>query len=82
LRGHLSTAPEWTSEGLERNFVLNYLSRYLLARRLLPALIQAASGRLVLVSNGCSPSQNAGELGLARDFAVFWIEFVATNIRR
>jgi NAD(P)-dependent dehydrogenase (short-subunit alcohol dehydrogenase family) len=49
--GILSTVPEWTSEGLERNFVLNYLSRYLLARRLLPALMLAPSGRLVLVSN-------------------------------
>jgi NAD(P)-dependent dehydrogenase (short-subunit alcohol dehydrogenase family) len=47
----LSTVPEWTSEGLERNFVLNYLSRYLLARRLVPLLSQAESGRLVFVSN-------------------------------
>jgi NAD(P)-dependent dehydrogenase (short-subunit alcohol dehydrogenase family) len=49
--GILSTVPEWTAEGLERTFVLNYLSRYLLARRLLPALIHAPSGRLVLVAN-------------------------------
>jgi NAD(P)-dependent dehydrogenase (short-subunit alcohol dehydrogenase family) len=49
--GILSTVPEWTTEGLERNFVLNYLTRYLLAQRLLPALTQAPSGRLVLVSN-------------------------------
>jgi NAD(P)-dependent dehydrogenase (short-subunit alcohol dehydrogenase family) len=49
--GILSAIPEWTAEGLERNFVLNYLSRYLLALRLLPALQEAASGRLVLVSN-------------------------------
>lgn len=49
--GVLSTVPEWTSEGLERNFVLNYLTRYLLARRLLPNLTEAPSGRLVLVSN-------------------------------
>ena len=49
--GILSTVPEWTAEGLERNLVLNYLSRYLLARRLLPALTRAPSGRLVLVSN-------------------------------
>jgi hypothetical protein len=46
-----STVPEWTAEGLERNFVLNYLSRYLLARQLLPALTAAPSGRLVLVAN-------------------------------
>jgi NAD(P)-dependent dehydrogenase (short-subunit alcohol dehydrogenase family) len=49
--GLLSYVPEWTAEGLERNFVLSYLSRYLLARRLLPMLTQAPSGRLVLVAN-------------------------------
>jgi NAD(P)-dependent dehydrogenase (short-subunit alcohol dehydrogenase family) len=49
--GILSTVPEWTAEGLERNFALNYLTRYLLCRRLLPALALAPSGRLVLVSN-------------------------------
>ncbi len=49
--GILSTVPEWTAEGLERNLVLNYLSRYLLARRLLPMLTRAPSGRLVLVAN-------------------------------
>jgi NAD(P)-dependent dehydrogenase (short-subunit alcohol dehydrogenase family) len=49
--GILSTIPEWTIEGLERNFVLNYLTRYLLARRLLPQLLKAPSGRLVLISN-------------------------------
>lgn len=49
--GILSTIPEWTTEGLERNFVLNYLTRYLLVRRLLPYLLQARSGRLVLVAN-------------------------------
>src|SRR5215207_10193432 len=59
--GILSTVPEWTAEGLERNFVLNYLSRYLLARRLLPALTDAPSGRLVLVSN-------AGKYGDSLDF--------------
>jgi NAD(P)-dependent dehydrogenase (short-subunit alcohol dehydrogenase family) len=59
--GVLSTVPEWTEEGLERNFVLNYLTRYLLARRLLPALTGAPSGRLVLVSN-------AGMYGDTLDF--------------
>jgi len=49
--GILSTVPEWTSESLERNFVLNYLSRYLLARRLMSLLERAPSGRLVLVAN-------------------------------
>jgi NAD(P)-dependent dehydrogenase (short-subunit alcohol dehydrogenase family) len=49
--GILSTLPEWTSENLERNFVLNYLTRYLLVRRLLPLLHASPSGRVVLVSN-------------------------------
>ena len=49
--GLLSTLPTWTAEGLEYSFVLNYLSRYLLARRLLPYLLDAPSGRLVLVAN-------------------------------
>jgi NAD(P)-dependent dehydrogenase (short-subunit alcohol dehydrogenase family) len=49
--GILSTIPEWTSENLERNFVLNYLTRYLLARRLLPLLSANGDGRIVLVSN-------------------------------
>jgi NAD(P)-dependent dehydrogenase (short-subunit alcohol dehydrogenase family) len=49
--GILSTIPEWTEERLERNLVLNYLSRYLLVRRLLPMLLEAPSGRVVLVSN-------------------------------
>ncbi|HEY3499741.1 MAG TPA: SDR family NAD(P)-dependent oxidoreductase [Polyangiaceae bacterium] len=49
--GILSTIPEWTAEGLERNLVLNYLTRYLLARRLLPKLLAGPSGRIVLVSN-------------------------------
>ena len=49
--GVLSRVPEWTAEGMERAFVLNYLSRYLLLRRLLPALTAAPSGRAVLVAN-------------------------------
>jgi len=49
--GVLSTVPEWTSDDLERNFVLSYLSRYLLTRRLLPLLAEAPSGRVVLVAN-------------------------------
>jgi NAD(P)-dependent dehydrogenase (short-subunit alcohol dehydrogenase family) len=49
--GILSTIPEWTREGLERSFVLNYLSRYLLLARLLPRLAESDSGRVVLVSN-------------------------------
>ena len=48
--GVLSTIPEWTEEKLERNFVLNYLCRYLMLQLLLPRL-EAASGRVVLVSN-------------------------------
>lgn len=49
--GVLSTIPEWTEEGLERALALNYLSRFLLARRLIPLLRAAPSGRLVLVAN-------------------------------
>jgi NAD(P)-dependent dehydrogenase (short-subunit alcohol dehydrogenase family) len=49
--GILSTIPERTAEGFERSFVLNYLSRYLLTRRLLPALSEAPSGRVVFVAN-------------------------------
>jgi NAD(P)-dependent dehydrogenase (short-subunit alcohol dehydrogenase family) len=49
--GVLSTVPGWTSEGLEYTLVLNYLSRFLLAQRLLPWLTRAPSGRLVLVAN-------------------------------
>lgn len=49
--GILSTVPEWTSEGLERNLVLNYLTRFLLAQKLLPTLTESPSGRLVLVAN-------------------------------
>src|SRR5262245_64405621 len=49
--GRLSLIPEWTAEQLERTFVLTYLSRYLLARLLLPLLADAPSGRLVLVAN-------------------------------
>jgi NAD(P)-dependent dehydrogenase (short-subunit alcohol dehydrogenase family) len=59
--GILSTVPEWTEEGLERNFVLNYLTRYLLVIRLLPLLLAAPSGRLVLVAN-------AGRYGDTLDF--------------
>jgi NAD(P)-dependent dehydrogenase (short-subunit alcohol dehydrogenase family) len=60
--GILSTIPEWTSEGLERSFVLNYLSRYLMARHLLPRLTTAPNGRLVLVAN-------AGKYGDTLDFS-------------
>jgi NAD(P)-dependent dehydrogenase (short-subunit alcohol dehydrogenase family) len=49
--GLLSRVPEWTPEGLERTLVVNYLSRYLLLRRLLPLLDAAPSGRAVLVAN-------------------------------
>jgi NAD(P)-dependent dehydrogenase (short-subunit alcohol dehydrogenase family) len=49
--GVLSTVAEWTDEGVERSFALNYLSRYLLVRRVLPTLAEAPSGRIVLVAN-------------------------------
>lgn len=49
--GVLATAPEWTDEGLERTLALNYLSRHLLLRRLLPLIGAAPAGRVVLVAN-------------------------------
>jgi NAD(P)-dependent dehydrogenase (short-subunit alcohol dehydrogenase family) len=49
--GILSAIPQQTSEGLERNFVLNYLSRYLLARKVAPLIAKAHSGRMVFVAN-------------------------------
>jgi NAD(P)-dependent dehydrogenase (short-subunit alcohol dehydrogenase family) len=49
--GILSTIPEWTTEQLERNLALNYLSRFLLSLRAFPLLRAAKSGRLVLVSS-------------------------------
>jgi NAD(P)-dependent dehydrogenase (short-subunit alcohol dehydrogenase family) len=49
--GILSTVPEWTAEDLERNFVLNYLTRFLTTRQLLPLLRKVPAGRIVLVSN-------------------------------
>jgi NAD(P)-dependent dehydrogenase (short-subunit alcohol dehydrogenase family) len=49
--GILSLIPEWTEEGLERSFVLNYLSRYSMVRRLLPLMERAENGRVVLVAN-------------------------------
>jgi NAD(P)-dependent dehydrogenase (short-subunit alcohol dehydrogenase family) len=49
--GALSVVAEHTAEGLERGFVLNYLSRFLLLQRLLPKMTAAPSGRAVLVAN-------------------------------
>lgn len=49
--GILSTIPEWTVEDLERNFVLNYLTRFLTLQRLLPLLGEARASSIVLVSN-------------------------------
>ncbi|WP_127501531.1 hypothetical protein [Actinoplanes solisilvae] len=47
--GVFSLRAEHTAEGMERAFVLNYLSRYLLIRLLLPLL--EPGGRVVLVAN-------------------------------
>ena len=47
--GGLSMVAERTAEGMERTLALNYLSRYVLIRRLLPRL--APGGRIVLVAN-------------------------------
>lgn len=49
--GAFAMQPQWTAEGLERSFMLNYLSRFLLVGRLLPKLIRSTSGRVVLVAN-------------------------------
>jgi NAD(P)-dependent dehydrogenase (short-subunit alcohol dehydrogenase family) len=49
--GVFSTVAEWTDEDLERGFALNYLSRYLLLRLVLPLLAEAPAGRVVLVAN-------------------------------
>lgn len=59
--GILSAIPQQTSEGLERNFVLNYLSRYLLAQKVAPLIAKAPSGRMVFVAN-------AGKYGDTLDF--------------
>jgi NAD(P)-dependent dehydrogenase (short-subunit alcohol dehydrogenase family) len=49
--GIFALRPQWTEEGLERTFALNYLSRFLLVRRLEPLLAAAPSARVVLVAN-------------------------------
>jgi NAD(P)-dependent dehydrogenase (short-subunit alcohol dehydrogenase family) len=49
--GVLAMRPDWTDEGLERTFALNYLSRFLLTRRLEPALLRSPSSRVILVAN-------------------------------
>jgi NAD(P)-dependent dehydrogenase (short-subunit alcohol dehydrogenase family) len=59
--GQLSLRAEWTAEGLERSFTLNYLSRFMLACRLLPSLCRSPSGRVVLVGD-------AGRHGDTLDF--------------
>ncbi|NOX43429.1 MAG: SDR family oxidoreductase [Gammaproteobacteria bacterium] len=41
-----------TVNGLEKQFVVNYLGHFLLAQRLLPRLKAAPQGRLVMVSSG------------------------------
>jgi NAD(P)-dependent dehydrogenase (short-subunit alcohol dehydrogenase family) len=65
--GVLALHPEWTDEGLERTLALNYLSRYLLVRRLLPRL--QPSGRVVLVANAgkYSDTLDLDDLHLRRD---------------
>jgi NAD(P)-dependent dehydrogenase (short-subunit alcohol dehydrogenase family) len=49
--GVFALRAEWTGEELERSFALNYLSRFLLVQRLLPLLVAAPAGRIVLVAN-------------------------------
>ncbi len=66
--GVLSTVAEWTDEGFERTLALNYLSRFLLVQRLLPALSEAPAGRVVLVANAGKyrDSLDLGDLMLRR----------------
>ena len=49
--GVFAATAEWTSEGLERTFALNYLSRFLLIARVIALLEAASRPRLVLVAN-------------------------------
>jgi NAD(P)-dependent dehydrogenase (short-subunit alcohol dehydrogenase family) len=49
--GVFALRAEWTDEDLERSLALNYLSRFLLVQRLLPLLVAAPAGRIVLVAN-------------------------------
>jgi NAD(P)-dependent dehydrogenase (short-subunit alcohol dehydrogenase family) len=58
--GVFAMRAEHTTEGLERSFVLNYLSRYLLIRRLLPYLTENA--RVVLVANAGRYRDTLGDL--------------------
>ncbi len=49
--GVFAVRPRWTAEGVERSFAVNYLSRFLLVRQLMPLLSRSTSGRVVLVAN-------------------------------
>jgi NAD(P)-dependent dehydrogenase (short-subunit alcohol dehydrogenase family) len=48
--GIIENRVQLTPEGIELNFAVNYLSRYLMTRRLLPALEQSADPRVVIVA--------------------------------
>ena len=50
--GIMGTSKLETVNGLEKQFVVNYLGHFLLAQRLLPSLENASQGRLVMVSSG------------------------------
>jgi NAD(P)-dependent dehydrogenase (short-subunit alcohol dehydrogenase family) len=73
--GVLSTVAEWTDEDVERSFALNYLSRYLLVRRVLPTLAEAPSGRIVLVANAGKyrDSLDLNDLQLRRGGRGLWV---------
>jgi NAD(P)-dependent dehydrogenase (short-subunit alcohol dehydrogenase family) len=45
------SARQLTPQGLEHTFTVNYLSHYLLTRRLLPRLVAAAPGRVINVTS-------------------------------
>src|SRR5690606_37451573 len=52
--------------GLERHFVINHLGHFLLTQHLLPQVIDAPAGRVVIVSSGSS-YRDAPEEGIEFD---------------
>lgn len=52
-----------TSEGIETNFAVNYLSRYLLTRKLLPVLEKDPDPRAVIIAAAGHFSPNAAAAG-------------------
>ncbi|GCF93641.1 short-chain dehydrogenase [Enterococcus florum] len=50
--GVVTTKKEWTIDGFEKMFGVNYLGHFLLTQLLLPNLKRAEQGRIVVVSSG------------------------------